>query len=63
MTLTEAEEYAKKHWKAVTLCGECKYKMPNYHGGYRCGRGNRHRGWKEDWYCADGERRLFVPMH
>ena len=22
MTSTEAEEYAKKHWKAVTLCGE-----------------------------------------
>ena len=63
MTLTEAEEYAKKHWKCVVLCRECRLWKVGEDGLHECAKGYNCELQGEDntdarnWYCADGERR------
>ena len=54
MTLNEAEEYARKHWKAVTLCCECKW---YYRGGATCMFWDGENSMCGDDYCSRAERK------
>lgn len=57
----EADELMNEHWVGeLVRCKDCKHQDPErFNDGSGCFVCRKGHGWKpDDWFCADGERKI-----